>query len=243
VVRQATCDFGAVRAVDHVDLDLAPGSITALVGPNGAGKSTLLSAVAGDVSIDGSIALDDVDLTRRSPEARARLGVARCHQHVRLIDDMTALDSVMVGVDLDASRTPRRDQPTEAERREMAHRWLAALNADHLADERIADLSFVERRFVDVARLFATRPRLALLDEPSAGLDPDERAQLVDAFSRLHAAGCTVLLVEHDLAFVRALAHEVVALVDGRVLATGEPDVVFALPAFENAYLGGTVQR
>jgi branched-chain amino acid transport system permease protein len=239
-LRGVTCDFGVVRAVDHVDLDMRPGTITALVGPNGAGKSTLLAAVAGEHRIEGTIRLDDQALERRATHRRAVLGVSRSHQHVRLIDEMTALDSVVLGVDLAARRG---DGAPERARRAEARRHLGRVGADHLADHRIAELTFVERRLVDLAPLLATRPRLALLDEPSAGLDHGERARVVAAVEALHGTGCTILLVEHDIAFVRALAHRVVALVDGRVLADGPADEVFELPAFEAAYLGGSVVR
>ena len=241
-VSRVTVEFGAVRAVDDVDLELGPGSVTALVGPNGSGKSTLLAAVASVAPTAGEIALDGDRLTTRPADVRARHGVARSHQHVRLVDGMTALDSVLVGVDLAVGRgvvTARR----ETERRALAQRCLDAFGVGHLADREVSELSHAASRFVDLARLCAVRPSLALLDEPSAGLDHTERALVIEAIGALREAGCTVLLVEHDLAFVRAVAARVVALVDGRVLASGPMDEVMSLPAFEAAYLGGTVVR
>lgn len=236
-VRSLTCEFGAVRAVDRVDLDLGPGSLTALVGPNGAGKSTLLGAVAGEIRSGGTIELDG----RRMPStaaARARAGITRSHQRVRLVETMTALDSVMVGVDLEGDR---HGGYREAERRARAEACLAEVGLRDLADSRVAELTFAQRRFVDLARLVAARPRLALLDEPSAGLDAREREVVIGLVSELNDAGCTVVVVEHDLQFVRDVAREVVALVEGRVLAAGPVGEVLSMPAFEDAYLGGAV--
>lgn len=234
-VRSLTCEFGSVRAVDGVDLDLAPGSVTALVGPNGAGKSTLLAALCGELRASGTVELDGRRLPA-SPSARARAGITRSHQRVRLVEGMTALDSVLVGVDLEAGR--HGGQP-ESERRARALACLAELGLEELAGSPVAELAFARRRLVDLARLVAARPRLALLDEPSAGLDARERALVVRLVGDLNAAGCTIVVVEHDLGFVREVARDVVALVDGRVLASGPVAEVLSMRAFEDAYLGG----
>jgi branched-chain amino acid transport system permease protein len=228
--------FGALRAVDGLTLSIPPGALTALIGPNGAGKTTLLDLIAADQSVTaGQIAIGGVDVTRMGHVKRARLGIARTYQRVRLVPSLNVLDNVLLGVD-QAVRGDRRVR--ESRRRQRA---MAALEDVGLADRYNASvgiLSFGERRLVEMARAIASRPRLVLLDEPSSGLNDGETEEFAAVIRRLHGTGSTIILVEHNLAFVRSLAVDIIAMHLGHLLAHGATEDVFALPAFQEAYVG-----
>jgi branched-chain amino acid transport system permease protein len=235
-LRTVTKQFGALRAVDRLTLTVKPGSLTALIGPNGAGKTTLLDVIAGDQHPSaGSVAVGGDDVTHKGRVRRARLGIARTYQRVRLVPSLNVLDNVLLGVD-QAVRGGGRTN--EASRRRRAEAALEDVGMGHRWSSDVGVLAFGERRLVEMARAIASRPRLVLLDEPSSGLNDAE----IDAFAmvirRLHQTGCTVILVEHNLPFVRALAEDIIALDFGKLLAHGQTDQVFGLPAFQEAYVG-----
>ncbi len=237
-IDQVTKAYGALRAVDGLDVAIRPGALVALVGPNGAGKTTLLDLIAGEqAASSGRLSLGDRDVTTLEASARARLGVARTYQRIRLVPSLSLRDNVAVGVDklVVEGRLPRL-----AERQRAAHAdaALAAVGLAGRGAESIATLTFGERRLVEIARVLASRPRLVLLDEPASGLSVAEAEHFATLVRRMHAGGCTVVLVEHDLAFVRMLAEEVVALDGGRLLAHGPTAEVFATSAFQQAYVG-----
>ena len=231
-----TKSFGALRAVDGVSLKVRPGSLTALIGPNGAGKTTLLDLVAGEQRVSGGrIVVDGRDVTGQGRVALARLGLARTYQRVRLIPTLTVLENVMLGVDHAVRRTHAREQ----ERRRLAEAALAEVGLGDRHDTVVGSLTFGQRRLVEMARAIASRPRLVLLDEPSSGLNDAEIEGFANVIRRLHATGCTIVLVEHNLVFVRSLAEDVVALDRGKLLAHGDTEQVFALPEFQRSYVGG----
>lgn len=235
-VQGATQAFGSLRALDGLDLDIAPGSFTALVGPNGSGKSTLLAALSGRRLTTGCIWFDDHDVTAEPPHRRSRHGLARTFQRVRVLERVSVLDNVLVGVDLAVLAHQLR--AAETDRRRMALRALDRVRLAGLADRRTEELSLAQRRLVEVARALAAEPRLLLLDEPTSGLDAEACEILADVLRDLHATGCTIIIVEHNLRFAQAVASRVAALVDGRLLAHGPSGEVFAIPAFASAYLG-----
>jgi branched-chain amino acid transport system permease protein len=233
--------FGALRAVDRLTLTISPGKLTALIGPNGAGKTTLLDLIAGEQPVtSGQIAVDGADVTHRSRVRRARLGIARTYQRVRLIPSLNVLDNVMLGVDQAARREGKAG---EAERRRRGEAALQDVGMAHRWNTPVGTLTFGERRLVEMARAIAGRPRLVLLDEPSSGLNDAEIQAFADVIRRLHGTGCTIILVEHNLPFVRSLAEDIIALDFGRLLAHGQTEEVFSLPAFQEAYVGLAEER
>jgi branched-chain amino acid transport system ATP-binding protein len=230
--------FGALAAVDGVDLTVAPGARHALIGPNGAGKSTLFTLVTGTVRAHaGTVELAGRDVTRLSEVARCRLGMSQTMQHASLFGSMTAAQTVLLAVQRhDGGRTgllPRR-RPTLLSR---AEELLAEVGLGPRADVPVPTLSHGERKQLEVALALACRPSLLLLDEPAAGMSPAESAGLVALLAALPRE-ITVLFVEHDLDLVFALADAVTVLHLGRVLLSGTPDEVRASEAVREAYLG-----
>jgi branched-chain amino acid transport system ATP-binding protein len=231
-------DFGALRAVDNVDLSLPAGARHALIGPNGAGKSTLFRLITGGLRARaGRIWLSGREVTRMSEPRRARLGISQTFQHSSLFTSMTAAQNVTLA----AQRVHGRPwSPVPARRTSLGQRV-----DDLLADVGLADrggvpvsaLSYGECRQLEVAVALATRPRVLLLDEPAAGMSPAESARLVELVGRLPAE-VTVLFVEHDLDLVFRLATRVTVLHLGRVLMSGTPEEVRTSPEVQEAYLG-----
>jgi branched-chain amino acid transport system ATP-binding protein/branched-chain amino acid transport system permease protein len=245
-VRSATRRFGGVVALDDVSLDVAPGTVHAIVGPNGSGKTTLLNLVSGFYRLDaGTIALDGRDITRSSPSARARAGIGRTFQTPRVIRTLSALDNVMVGSSaLKDSTAPElilrlpRAWREERRRREQARELLAFVGLAHRADVKAVDLPHGQQRLLEIARALAASPRMLLLDEPAAGLSLGELDRLGELIGALRATRLTVIVVEHHIDLVREAADAVTVLDRGLTIALGSPAEVFALPAVRASYLG-----
>jgi branched-chain amino acid transport system permease protein len=238
-LNQVTKRFGALTAVAGVSTVVRPGALVALVGPNGAGKSTLLDVISGARVSSGSLSIGEQDVTQWSTWQRARLGVARTFQQVRLIPSLTVLENALAGADQWVAETGHRYP--EADRVAVARDALHQAGLSEREESPIDALSFGERRRVELARAIASRPRLALLDEPSSGLDKAEVAALAELIRRLHLGGCTIVLVEHNLPLVQELAEDVIALDQGALLAHGDTAEVFEAAAFKEAYIGAGV--
>ncbi|MGB7102441.1 MAG: ABC transporter ATP-binding protein [Xanthobacteraceae bacterium] len=232
--------FGGVLAADAITLDIPPGEVHAVIGPNGAGKTTLIGLIAGEVAPQGgTVHFDGNDITRFPVYRRNRLGLARSFQITSLFSDLTALDNVALAAQAHRGHSFRfwRDARGEDELRKPA---LAALTRVGLADRagvRVARLSHGEHRQLEIAMALATEPRMLLLDEPMAGMGPDESVRMVQMLRQLKG-NVTILLIEHDMEAVFALADRLTVLVYGRVIACGDPAAVRAEPAVRQAYLG-----
>ena len=232
--------FGALTASDSVSLDLQPGEIHALIGPNGAGKSTLIKQIAGEIAPDaGSIRFDGRDIGLLGPEERARAGLARSFQVSSVIPAMTALQNVQLAVMGESRRVFGlfRAVARDARLSDPAREHLDRVGLGDRADVPAQVLSHGERRQLEIAMALALRPKAFLLDEPMAGMGPEGSARLTRFLDGLrHEA--PILLVEHDMDAVFALADRISVLVYGRIIATGSVDEIRANPEVQTAYLG-----
>jgi branched-chain amino acid transport system ATP-binding protein len=239
-IERLTKRFGGVVPADAISLDVPVGEFHAIIGPNGAGKTTLISLLAGEIAAQGgSIYFDGVDITSLPVYRRSQLGVARSFQITSLFRDFTALENVALAVQAHRGHSFRfwRDARGEDELRKPALAALARVGLAGRAGMRVDRLSHGEYRQLEIAMALATAPRLLLLDEPMAGLGPEESAEMVQMLRELKGS-VTILLVEHDMQAVFALADRVTVLVYGRVIACGEPDAIRNDAAVRQAYLG-----
>jgi len=235
-----TKHFGGVVASDGISLTLRRGELHALIGPNGAGKTTLIGQLTGEVAPDsGRIRFDSRDITALPVYRRSRIGLARSFQIASLFPDFTALDNVALAVQAHSGHSFRfwRDARREPQLREPARAALVRVGLAQRADVAVTDLSHGERRQLEIAMALATRPRMLLLDEPMAGMGPEESARLVATLRQLKG-GITILLVEHDMDAVFALADRISVLVYGRIIASGDPATIRTDAAVREAYLG-----
>ena len=232
--------FGGVVASDSIVLAVPPGELHAIIGPNGAGKTTLIGQLAGEIVPDaGSIRFGGSDITAVATHRRSMLGLARSFQITSLFLDFTALDNVALAVQAHAGHSFRfwRDARSEKELREPARAALARAGLAARGNAIVASMSHGEHRQLEIAMALATRPRMLLLDEPMAGMGPEESARMVELLRELKRE-VTILLVEHDMEAVFALADRITVLVYGRVIASGEPEAIRANADVRQAYLG-----
>jgi branched-chain amino acid transport system ATP-binding protein len=232
--------FGGVIASDDISLEVAAGELHAIIGPNGAGKTTLIGQLAGEIAPDaGRVLFASHDITRLATPRRSALGLARSFQITSLFPEFTALDNVALAVQAHAGHSFRFWAPARraAELREPARAALGRVGLAARADTVVARLSHGEHRQLELAMALATRPRLLLLDEPMAGLGPDESARMVELMRELKQE-VTILLIEHDMAAVFALADRITVLVYGKVIASGAPAAIRENAEVRRAYLG-----
>ena len=232
--------FGGVVAVDDVSFALPAGSVTGLIGPNGAGKTTTIDAICGFVPASGRVALDGTPIDDLAPHRRVRGGLARTFQSIELFEDLTVAENLAVAarrthwwtalVDMVAPRRATDSAETEA--------LLERVGLVDCADAVPTSLPHGRRRLVSVARAMALSPKVLLLDEPAAGLDPDETSAFGRFVSELAATGLAVLLVEHDMQLVQEVCERLIVLDVGRIIADGPTASVCADPAVTAAYLG-----
>jgi branched-chain amino acid transport system ATP-binding protein len=232
--------FGALRATDQVSFEVRQGETHAIIGPNGAGKTTLIGQLAGNVRPDaGTIRFAAEDITRLAAPARSRRGLARSFQITSVYRDFTALENVTLAVQAHAGSSFRFWRPARSDEslRAPARAILAEVGLGERADVLAANLAHGEQRQLEIAMVLATKPRLMLLDEPMAGMGSDESQRLVRFLANLKGRQ-TIVLVEHDMDAVFALADRISVLVYGRIIATGTPAQIRANPEVRSAYLG-----
>jgi branched-chain amino acid transport system ATP-binding protein len=232
--------FGGVTASDDITLAVPAGELHAIIGPNGAGKTTLIGELAGEIAPDaGRIRFDGRDITALPVWRRSALGLARSFQITSLFADFTALDNVALAVQAHGGHSFRfwRDARADPALREPAHAALARVGLAERGDVPVARMSHGEHRQLEIALALATAPRMLLLDEPMAGMGPEESGRMVATLRELKRE-FTILLIEHDMEAVFALADRITVLVYGRVLASGAPAEIRANQAVREAYLG-----
>jgi ABC-type branched-subunit amino acid transport system ATPase component len=241
---RVTKRFGGVVAVSEVDLLVAPGQVFGLIGPNGAGKTTLINLIAGQLRPDaGTIRFEGTDVTGLEAHVLTRRGIARTFQGGRVFKGLTAYENVLIGghtrlrSDLVAALIPFRTRSEDADR----ERTLALLDRVGLgprAASLAGELAYGDQRRLEIARALASEPRLLILDEPAAGLNPTESGVLRALMRDLVAEGLTIILIEHDVRLVMGTCHRVAVLNFGRKIAEGAPLEIQASPVVREAYLG-----
>jgi branched-chain amino acid transport system ATP-binding protein len=239
-VRGLTKSFGGLIATNGVDLQILEGETHAIIGPNGAGKTTLIAQLAGDLPPDaGTITFAARDITGLTAPARSRLGLARSFQITSVFRDFTALDNVALAVQAHAGHSFRFWRPArrEASLRAPARSVLESVGLGPRADIQAANLAHGEQRQLEIAMALATRPRMLLLDEPMAGMGVEESQRMIEFLQSLRGRQ-TMLLVEHDMDAVFALADRISVMVYGRLIATGSPEDIRGNLEVREAYLG-----
>jgi branched-chain amino acid transport system ATP-binding protein len=232
--------FGGIVASEQLSLDVGAGELHAVIGPNGAGKTTLVSQLAGQTRPDsGCIRFSGRDITYMPTYRRSMLGLAQSFQITTLLLDFSVLDNAALAVQARAGHSYRfwRNARFDAALREPARAALARVGLAHRADAPASELSHGEHRQLEIAMALASRPRMLLLDEPMAGLGPEESGRMVDLLRELKRE-FTILLIEHDMDAVFALADRVTVLVYGRVVACNIPGEIRANAEVQQAYLG-----
>jgi len=232
-VRGLSKHFGGLRAVDAVEFTLGEGEILGLIGPNGAGKSTLFNLINGVLPpSEGRIHFAGIDITGWPPYEVVRLGLARTHQIVRPLNDMTVLENCTVGACFGRARLAL------GPARQVAGEVLEMVGLDDRRDALAGSLTIAGKKRLEVARALCARPRLVLFDEVLAGLNPTEVGRMIEMFRTIRARGIAILMIEHLMQAVMSLSDRVVVLNFGRKLAEGGPREVATDPAVVEAYLG-----
>ncbi|MFA5891781.1 MAG: ABC transporter ATP-binding protein [Actinomycetota bacterium] len=226
--------FGGLRALDDVDLDVAPGEIVGIIGPNGAGKTTLFDCLSGFLACDGDVWVAGNMLTGVQPHRRAAAGLGRSFQDARLFPTMTVLDALRVACDLARGATRSQQASTR-----LALDLIESMSLSAYRDKLVRELSTGTRRIVDLACVIAQNPIVVLLDEPSSGIAQREAEALGGLLRRIReSTGCAMVLIEHDMPLLLGLADRVYALETGQVVAVGNPDDVVHHPEVIRSYLG-----
>jgi len=239
--------FGGINALEAVSLTVEAGEIYGLIGPNGAGKTTLFNCMTGLYTVtSGAVRLEGAEVQDIPPHQIVKRGFARTFQNIRLFANMTALENVMVGRHartranvLGAVLRCRKTRAEETGIRDRAHELLRYVGLAGKGRTLASHLAYGDQRRLEIARALATEPKLLALDEPVAGMNPNERQQMGELFRKLREGGVTLLLIEHDVKLVMGLCDRVAVLDYGRKIAEGPAEAVRNDPAVIAAYLGG----
>jgi branched-chain amino acid transport system ATP-binding protein len=229
--RNVTKAFGAFKAVDEASVAVSQGEVLGLIGPNGAGKSTFFNCLTGDLyPTSGTVHFEGRDVTRLTPEQRARLGIARTFQVPLTFESMSVLDNVMIGAFL--------RYPSATAARDKARQVIGDVGLGPLADAQAKSLGTPGRKRLEIARALASEPKVLLLDEAMAGLTPTEIRTAIDLVRQIHGTGITLVIVEHIMEVIVSLASRVIVFHQGREIARGTPKEVTRNERVIEAYLG-----
>ena len=240
-------NFGGVRAIDNFSVTLEPGKIHGLIGPNGAGKTTIFNNITGIYAPNsGKIIFNGTDITGSAPHRVAQLGIGRTFQNIRLFKDLSVIDNIKVGLHESmkynlGSSLIRLPNYWKEEKRctERAFELLDIFHMADLADAQAGSLPYGAQRRLEIMRALATSPKLLLLDEPAAGMNPSETAELTETIRRIRDEfNIAVLLIEHDMSLVMGICEGIAVLNFGRIIAKGTPDEIRNNPQVIEAYLG-----
>jgi branched-chain amino acid transport system ATP-binding protein len=252
-VKNVSKDFGGIRALDEADLVVNDKEIVALIGPNGAGKTTFFNCItgiytptSGDVIIDPGAQGDPLRINGKKPNIVTQLGMARTFQNIRLFPSMTALENVMIGMHCRTKSAVwgaiSRNKATRAEERavvERSYELLKLVGLDEFVNELSSNMPYGKQRRLEIARALATDPFLLLLDEPAAGMNPQETLELEELINQIRELfQISIMLIEHDMKMVMSMSDRIYVLEYGRMIAEGTPQEIANNPAVIKAYLG-----
>ena len=245
-ITDLTKHFGGVTAVSNVDISVQQGQIASLIGPNGAGKTTLFNCVTGlEPPSEGSVKFQDRDIVGLRPDQIAEIGMARTFQNIRLFSELTVLDNVKIGRHCRSksrlwSSITRNQKQRQEESYITSHAFqqLNFVGLEGVRDQLAGNLSYGDQRRVEIARALAMGPELLLLDEPAAGMNPQETQQLIELIHAIREQGITILLIEHDMKLVMEISEWVTVIAQGEKISAGEPEAVQNDERVIKAYLG-----